>query len=183
MPTSAEALRVLFDRQLAESQAQATQLAGELKSHRRTSQKAEAALRANISALQKAAEKNAAGDLRTRQKALALGENVKRLIGSKDDVELEREKLEAEITQGSAGGGLGLETIETMREAEWKALRQKAAEVERERDEVVGANESLLREWEAELSTLLGKLDKVRHESRSKHVSAPANSLAHGRPP
>ena len=165
MPTSPDGLYALLDRQLVESQAHAAHLAGELKSHRRTSQKAEAALRANISALQKAAEKNAAGDLRARQKALALGESVKRLVGGKDDVELEREMLEAEVAGSTSGGESGLEAREKERESEWDALRQEAAEVERERDDIVGANERLLGEWETELAALVGKLDKVRRQT------------------
>lgn len=175
-----DAALAMLKHQLAQSQAQHAHLASELKSHRRTSQKSEAALRANITALQKAAEKNSVGDLRARQKALALGESVKRLIGGKEDVDLERKRLEAEV----AGEDDGLEELEKTRQGEWEVLRGEAEEVERERDEVVGSNERLMGEWEAELGALLTKLDKVRAPSAvpaatTKPCSADCRRMSH----
>ncbi|CDZ98467.1 hypothetical protein [Phaffia rhodozyma] len=167
---SVEALTSMFKHLLTQSQTQQAILSTELKSQRRSSQKNEAQLRSSIQALQRTLEKNSAGDLRGRQKVLALGEAVKRLTVGKEDVDLERKALEEEIwgEQVNEGEdpttkktGMGLERKEEEKIEDWKAVERDGAEMEKERNQIVGSNERVLAEWETEMNGLISKLEKL----------------------
>lgn len=160
--TDVDSVTSLLQYHLAQSSAQEAHLSSELKSHRRISQKSEAALRASIAALQKTLEKSSVADLRARQKALALGESVKRLTSGKEEVEAERERIELQVGDEGAQRDAGLEEAEKVRRKEWDLLKVEAAAVEEERDRVVGENDKTVAGWETELNGLLARLDKVR---------------------
>lgn len=168
--TDVDSVTSLLQYHFAQSSAQEAHLSSELKSHRRTSQKSEAALRANIAALQKTLEKSSVADLRARQKALALGESVKRLTNGKEEVEAERERIELQVGDDGAQRDAGLEEAEKIRRKEWDLLKVEAAAVEEERDLFVGENDKTVAGWESELNGLLARLDKVRRSRLPMHA-------------
>ena len=115
---------------LSHLQAEHETLSNTLKSARRDSQKAQAAQRAEISSLKRAAQKHSAGDMRMKQKVRALEEAVKQAIKCREDVESEyatlegaRIEQEAELTDASRRFKEAC-----VRAEEWRARREKAEE-------------------------------------------------------
>ena len=129
-------------------------LSNSLKSARRDSQKAQAAQRAEISSLKRAAQKHSAGDMRMKQKVRALEEAVKQAIKCREDVETEYAALEAarieqetELTDASRRFKEARVCAE-----EWRARREKA-------EEEAG---SRLQGARAELAAIEARLEKLR---------------------
>jgi hypothetical protein len=111
---------------------------------------------------------------------LALGESVKRLVGGKEEVEKERERVDKEVNGGDGGEGKdgGLDAREREKNAEWEGLKVESERVEKERDEVVGGNEKREAEWDGDLSALVAKLDKVRPSFNPNAACRPFHSKA-----
>ncbi|KAF9266058.1 hypothetical protein L218DRAFT_93373 [Marasmius fiardii PR-910] len=104
-------------------------LTASLKSARRDSQKADAALRSEIEALRRASERHAAGELRMKQKVLALQEAVKRANSSVAEIKSEIEQVEELCPE--------LEGARNQKEKEYERILAEADRVraEREREE------------------------------------------------
>ena len=139
---------------LSHLQAEHDTLSNSLKSARRDSQKAQAAQRADISSLKRAAQKHSAGDMRMKQKVRALEEAVKQAIKCREDVEAECAALEAtRIEQEAELADASQRFNEArVRAEEWRARREKAE------DE---AN-SRLQGARAELAAVEARLEKLR---------------------
>lgn len=139
---------------LSHLQAEHETLSNTLKSARRDSQRAQAAHRAEISSVKRAAQKHSAGDTRMKQKARALEEAVKQAIKGREDVETEYAVLEtARIEQEAELADASRRFEETrVRAEEWRARREKA-------EEDAG---SRLQGARAELAAVETRLEKLR---------------------
>ncbi|KAH9992288.1 hypothetical protein BJV77DRAFT_1183795 [Russula vinacea] len=139
---------------LSHLQAEHETLSNTLKSARRDSQKAQAAQRAEISSLKRAAQKHSAGDMRMKQKVRALEEAVKQAIKCREDVEAEHAKLEAaRVEQGAELADASRRFKEARVSAEdWRRRREKA-------EEEAG---SRLQGARAELAAVEARLEKLR---------------------
>ncbi|KAI3602898.1 hypothetical protein WG66_011153 [Moniliophthora roreri] len=106
-------------------------LTASLKSARRDSQKADAALRSEIEVLKRAFERHAAGELRMKQKVLALQEAVKQANVSVTEIKAEIVQVEESIPEA--------EKARDEREEEYKLVLAEAEKMraEREREEEV----------------------------------------------
>jgi hypothetical protein len=139
---------------LSHLQAEHETLSNTLKSARRDSQKAQAAQRAEISSLKRAAQKHSAGDMRMKQKVRALEEAVKQAIKCREDVEAEHAKLEAaHVEQGAELADASRRFKEArVRAEDWRGRREKA-------EEEAG---SRLQGARAELAAVEARLEKLR---------------------
>lgn len=139
---------------LSHLQAEHETLSNTLKSARRDSQRAQAAQRAEISSLKRAAQKHSAGDTRMKQKVRALEEAVKQAIKCREDVETEYAALEAaRVDQEAELADASQRFEETRVQAEeWRARREKA-------EEEAG---SRLQGARAELAAVEARLEKLR---------------------
>lgn len=115
---------------LSHLQAEHETLSSTLKSARRDSQKAQAAQRAEITSLKRAAQKHSSGDTRMKQKVRALEEAVKQAIKGREDVEAEYAVLDAARTEQEAELADALRRFEEARARaeDWRARREKAEE-------------------------------------------------------
>ncbi|OJA21410.1 hypothetical protein AZE42_01927, partial [Rhizopogon vesiculosus] len=111
---------------LSSLQAQITNLTTTLKSTRRESQKADAALKSEIEALNRASEKAGAAEAKARQRTRALEDAVRRANEGKEDVDRVRNELEGEVP--------GLRKQLRDKEEECETLRKEAAKVRKERE-------------------------------------------------
>lgn len=139
---------------LSHLQAEHETLSNTLKSARRDSQKAQAAQRAEISSLKRAAQKHSAGDTRMKQKVRALEEAVKQAIKCREDVETEYAVLDAaRVDQEAELADASQRFEETrVRAEEWRAQREKA-------EEEAG---SRLQGARTELAAVEARLEKLR---------------------
>ena len=139
---------------LSHLQSEHETLSNTLKSARRDSQRAQAAQRAEISSLKRAAQKHSAGDTRMKQKVRALEEAVKQAIKCREDVETEYAVLEAaRVEQETELADASRRFEETrVRAEEWRARREKA-------EEEAG---SRLQGARAELAAVEARLEKLR---------------------
>ncbi|KAH9962180.1 hypothetical protein BC827DRAFT_1199500 [Russula dissimulans] len=139
---------------LSNLQAEHEMLSNTLKAARRDSQRAQAAQRAEISSLKRAAQKHSAGDTRMKQKVRALEEAVKQAIKCREDVEAEYAVLEAtRVEQGEDLADASRRFEEArLRAEEWGARRKKA-------EEEAG---SRLHGARAELAAVEARLEKLR---------------------
>jgi predicted nucleic acid-binding Zn-ribbon protein len=112
--------------QLSSLQAQIANLAATLKSTRRDSQKADAALKSEIEVLNRASEKASAAEAKARQRIRALEDAARRANEGKEEVDHVRSELESEVP--------GLRKQVREREEECEALRKEAGKVHRERE-------------------------------------------------
>ncbi|KAJ8587246.1 hypothetical protein M405DRAFT_690515, partial [Rhizopogon salebrosus TDB-379] len=83
--------------QLSSLQAQIANLAATLKSTRRDSQKADAALKSEIEVLNRASEKASAAEAKARQRIRALEDAARRANEGKEEVDHVRSELESEV--------------------------------------------------------------------------------------
>ena len=97
-----------------------------LKSTRRDSQKADAALKSEIEALNRASEKAGAAEAKARQRIRALEDAVRKASEGKEDIDRVRSELEAEVP--------GLRKQVMQKEEEFEALRKEAGKVRKERE-------------------------------------------------
>jgi vacuolar-type H+-ATPase subunit D/Vma8 len=129
------------------------QLTAQLKTARRDAQRADAALRSEIEALKKAAEKNAAGEQRAKQKILALQEAVKQALAAAVETdntvkEMERALPELEVRRAEA-------------EAEHARASEEAGRSAAETKAALDADRKKTAEVEGELASLTTRLEKV----------------------
>ncbi|KAF8882158.1 hypothetical protein CPB84DRAFT_1965420 [Gymnopilus junonius] len=124
-----------------------------LKSARRDSQKADSALRSEIDTLKRASEKNAAAELRGKQKVLALQEAVKRAQNSTREMEEMTEEMEGVIPE--------LKTQREQRESEHTKIKSEADRVRKEREDLEEKDRKRLESMKSELSSLTNKLEKL----------------------
>ncbi len=115
---------------LSHLQAEHETLSNTLKSARRDSQRSQAAQRAEISSLKRAAQKHCAGDTRMKQKVRALEEAIKQAIKCREDVETEYAVLEAARVEQQAELADASRRFEeaSVRAEEWRTRREKAEE-------------------------------------------------------
>ncbi|KAG0693598.1 hypothetical protein DFH29DRAFT_860088 [Suillus ampliporus] len=111
---------------LSNLQSRISDLTSTLKSTRRDSQKADAALKSEIEALNRASEKASAAESKARQRIRALEDAVRRANEGKDDVDRVRNELEGEVPS--------LRKQVREKEEECEALRKEASKVRRERE-------------------------------------------------
>ncbi|WVQ98310.1 hypothetical protein IAU59_005433 [Kwoniella sp. CBS 9459] len=145
---------------IATAHAEKDHLQTQIKEARRTSQRQEAALKAEMEAVRKAIEKAGSMDLRTKQKALATQEQVKQGWAGAEAAEKDAGDVES-----------GLDTLESRLEAmrieveavqgEWKAAREREEEL-RERDRRARAEE------DKKLSEVVAKIDKLKSKKAKK---------------
>lgn len=145
---------------LSSLKAQITNLTATLKSTRRESQKADASLKSEIEALNRASEKAGAVEAKARQRIRALEDAVRRVNEGKEDIDRVRSELEDEVP--------GLRKQVREREEECEVLRKEAGKVRREREakeevrrrrvEVVKAD---IGSTEHRLERLCGRQDKL----------------------
>ncbi|KAK8847651.1 hypothetical protein IAR55_005510 [Kwoniella newhampshirensis] len=147
---------------IATAHAEKDHLQAQIKEARRTSQRHEAALKAEIEAVKKAIEKAGSLDLRAKQKALAVQEQVKQGWAGAEAAEKEMGDVES-----------GLDTLESRLEAmrievdafrdEWKVAKEHEEEV-RERDRKVRAEE------DKKLADVVGKVEKLKAKRAKRDV-------------
>ncbi|WVF69537.1 hypothetical protein IAT40_004315 [Kwoniella sp. CBS 6097] len=145
---------------IATAHAEKDHLQTEIKEARRTSQRQEAALKAEMEAVKKAIEKAGSMDLRSKQKALATQEQVKQGWAGAEAAEKDAGDVES-----------GLDTLESRLEAmrieveavqgEWKAAKQREEDL-RERDRKARAEE------DKKLSEVVAKIDKLKSKKAKK---------------
>jgi hypothetical protein len=139
---------------LSHLQAEHESLSSTLKSARRDSQKAQAAQRAEISSLKRAAQKHSSGDTRMKQKSRALEEAAKQAIKCREDVEAEYAVLEA------AGAEQETELADASRRYEEARARAEDWRARREKAEEEASNK--LHCARAELAAVEARLEKLR---------------------
>jgi hypothetical protein len=147
---------------IAAAHAEKEHVQSQIKEARRASQRAEAALRLEIETVKKATEKAGSLDLRAKQKALALQEQVKQGWAGAENAEKEAGAVE----EGLAGQESRLESttaeLESVRQ-EWKTAKEKEDEV-REREKKSRQDE------EKKLQEVVGKIDKLRLKREKKEL-------------
>ncbi|KAH9983150.1 hypothetical protein BJV74DRAFT_851735 [Russula compacta] len=139
---------------LSHLQAEHETLSNTLKSARRDSQRAQAAQRAEISSLKRAAQKHSAGDTRMKQKARALEEAVKQAIKCREDVEAEYGVLETSRAEQEG------ELADASRRFEKARARAEECRARREKAEEEAG--SRLYAARAELAAVEARLEKLR---------------------
>lgn len=145
---------------IAAAHAEKEHVQTQIKEARRASQRAEAALRLEIETVKKATEKAGSLDLRAKQKALALQEQVKQGWAGAENAEKETTSIE----DGTAEQEGRLESTKAELEAardEWKSAKDKEEEI-REREKRNRAEE------EKNLQEVVGKIDKLRVKKEKK---------------
>jgi hypothetical protein len=145
---------------LSQLQTENETLSNTLKSARRDSQKAQAAQRAEISSLKRAAQKHSAGDTRMKQKVRALEEAVKQAIKCREDVEAEYALVEAARIEQEVELADISQRFEQVyaRAEEWRVRREKAEE---EANSKVQGVKTELAAVEARLDRLRAKREKL----------------------
>jgi chromosome segregation ATPase len=109
---------------IAAAHAEKEHVQSQIKEARRASQRAEAALRLEIETVKKATEKAGSLDLRAKQKALALQEQVKQAWAGSEHAEKETTSVEGGLAELEGR----LESIKAEGEGvkeEWKAAKDK----------------------------------------------------------
>ncbi|KAH7907921.1 hypothetical protein BJ138DRAFT_422812 [Hygrophoropsis aurantiaca] len=134
-----------------------------LKSTRRDSQKADAALRAEIDVLNRASEKNAAAEPRARQRVLALQEAARRARTAAEEITLAAGDVDAQLP------ALTAHVAEV--EVECKAVKREAGEARCAREEVESSARKRLDSLKAELAAQGHRLDK--HAAKRERSAPP----------
>nr|XP_031860785.1 uncharacterized protein CI109_003829 [Kwoniella shandongensis]KAA5527857.1 hypothetical protein CI109_003829 [Kwoniella shandongensis] len=147
---------------IATAHAEKDHLQAQIKEARRTSQRQEAALKAEIEAVKKAIEKAGSMDLRAKQKALAVQEQVKQGWAGAESAEKEMGDVES-----------GLDTLESRLEAmtievesfrdEWRLAKEREEEV-RDRDRKARAEE------DKKLAEVVGKIEKLKSKKSKREA-------------
>ena len=124
-----------------------------LKSARRESQKADAALRVEIENLQRSSEKHGVSEQRAKQKILALQEAQKRAIAAAQETEAKMREVETLLPD--------LVKKKEAEERECEKLEAEAAKVRKEREQIEEAEKKQIESMNAELAALNHKLEKL----------------------
>ena len=125
----------------------------QIKSLRRTSQKADASLRAEIETLKRTSEKHSAFEARGKQKVLALQEAVKRAQIAARECEDLRVEVEGET--------LVISEKKEEKENELDKVMNEAESIKREKESLVEKEKKRMEGMRNELSGLSGKLDRL----------------------
>jgi archaellum component FlaC len=128
-------------------------IAAQLKTTRRDSQKADAALRSEIEAIRRACEKGAAGEQRARQKTLALQEAVKQAHAAASETEAAVKQTESELP--------ALRDEEKEVERIHEETKRDLDRAEEEKEEALRADKKRLAELRADLATLDSRMEKL----------------------
>ncbi|ORX35895.1 hypothetical protein BD324DRAFT_509600 [Kockovaella imperatae] len=147
---------------VAAAHAEKDHLQSQIKEARRASQRAEAALRSEIETVKRAIDKAGALDLRAKQKALALQEQVKQGWAGAENAEQQAESLEKGMEAlRSRFDDVALHVDDA--KAEYNMV--KAAE-----DEVREADRKVRIEEEKKLAEVVGKIDKLKLRKEKKEA-------------
>lgn len=153
MPLTIEDRLSQLQNTLSQINAERESLAASLKSARRDSQKADAALRSEIDVLKRASEKHAAAEHRAKQKILSFQEAVKRA----QTATRETEELITEV-----GGILpGMNKKRAEKEEAYNKVKSEADRARSERDLEVEKEKKKLESMKNELAALSNKLEKL----------------------
>ena len=147
---------------IAAAHAEKDHLQSQIKEARRASQRAEAALRSEIESVKRAIEKAGSMDLRAKQKALALQEQVKQgwagaehaeqqteyVENGMDDLKSRHEQVKSEVDEA---------------QVRWRSVKTAENEV-REKDKKMRGEE------EKKLAEIVGKVDKLRLKKEKKET-------------
>ena len=152
-PFTLEDRRLQLTHALSVLNAEHTSLTSALKTARRESQKADAALRAEIDTLKRASDRHAAGESRARKKVLALQEAVKQTLAAAKDIEALVSDIEAARP--------ALEQRKREVEREWKEVREEAERVRARREEAEGREKIRAEAGQQELAGLVNRLEKL----------------------
>lgn len=147
---------------IAVAHAEKEHLTGQIKEARRASQRAEAALRVEIETVKKAIEKAGTMDLRAKQKALALQEQVKQGWAGAESAEKEIiavDEMMSELENKLEGATIEVQEVH----AEWKAVRDREEGV-KEQDRKARSEE------DKKLVEMAGKLDKLKAKKERKEA-------------
>jgi len=128
-------------------------LAASLKSARRDSQKADAALRSEIDVLKRASEKHAAAEHRAKQKILSLQEAVKRAQTATRETE--------EVITEVQGVLPNLNKKRAEKDEVYNKVKNEADRARKERDLEAEKEKKKLESMKNELTTLSNKLEKL----------------------
>ncbi|KAI0371269.1 hypothetical protein BV20DRAFT_965450 [Pilatotrama ljubarskyi] len=128
-------------------------LTSSLKSARKESQKADAALRSEIDTLKRASDRYAAGESRARQKILALQQAVKQTLAAARDIEELIKDIEAKLPE--------LEKDKANLEKEWVQVKEEAEHVRARREEAERREKARAESMQSELAGLVNRLDKL----------------------
>lgn len=128
-------------------------LSSSLKTARRESQKADAALRSEIEVLRRASDRQAAGEHRAKQKVLALQEAVKQTSAAAAEISALLADVEAALP--------GLEKKRAEVEQEWMAVSAEAKKVRSNRDEEERKEKRRTEALQTELTGLCNRLERL----------------------
>ena len=137
-------------------------LAASLKSAKRDSQKADAALRSEIDILKRASEKHVAAENRAKQKILSLQEAIKR-------AQTATRETEALITEVQ-GVLPGLNKKRAEKEGAYNKVKEEADRVRKERDLEAEKEKKRLESMKNELAGLSNKLEKLNGKKEKLEI-------------
>ena len=129
-------------------------LNAQLKLARRESQRSDAAIRAEIEAIKRTAEKQSVADQRAKQKVLALQEAVKQTIAATGELEAESRAVEGDLPR--------VRQEEAVVEVEFATVRESADKKEAEAEEALRADKKRISDAQAELASVTNRLEKLQ---------------------
>ena len=147
---------------IAAAHAEKEHVQTQIKEARRASQRAEAALRVEIDQVKKSTEKAGSVDLRAKQKALALQEQVKQGWAWAEHAEQEAALVENGMKELENQVELAKKQVETVN-AEWKTTKA-------QEDEIRDSDKKVRNEEEKKLAEVAGKIDKLRAKKEKKEA-------------
>ena len=145
---------------IAASHAERDHLQIQIKEARRASQRAEAALRAEIETVKRAIDKAGSLDLRARQKTLALQEQVKQGWAGAEHADHQSEFVGDGMSQLERDLESANVEVENVKK-QWRAVKDEEEDA-REKDKKARAEE------EKKLAEVLGKIDKLKVKKEKK---------------
>jgi hypothetical protein len=126
----------------------------QLKMARRESQRSDAALRAEIEAIKRTAEKQSVADQRAKQKVLALQEAVKQTHAATGELEAEARAVEGDLPR--------VRQEEAVVEVESATVREAADKKEAEAEETLRGDKKRMSDAQAELASVTNRLEKFQ---------------------
>lgn len=129
-------------------------LNAQLKLARRESQRSDAALRAEIEAVKRTAEKQSVADQRAKQKVLALQEAVKQTNAATGELEADARAVEGDLPR--------VRQEEAVVEVEYATVRETADKKEAEAEEALRGDKKRISEAQAELASVTNRLEKLQ---------------------
>jgi chromosome segregation ATPase len=129
-------------------------LNAQLKLARRESQRSDAAIRAEIEAIKRTAEKQSVADQRAKQKVLALQETVKQTIAATGELEADARAVEGDLPR--------VRQEEAVVEVEFATVRETADKKEAEAEEALRVDKKRISDAQAELASVNNRLEKLQ---------------------